>query len=226
MLKMKALVLEDDFSTCYAIVSEIEKLGFIVDKCFDGDCALNNIYSKLYDIYILDINVPNIDGLEVLKYVLNSHPNAATIIISTHVEIAYLQKAFDIGCNDYLKKPFEMEELLLRVQNLIRLSNPQNNSSIINLSQGYTYCLIKNELFYYEANIKLTKVESLLLRILVQNIGNTVSLESIKNYVWDNQEVSPVTIRYWIYRLVKKLKSGMIINVRGEGYRLRKLDIF
>lgn len=223
---MKALVLEDDFSTCYAIVSEIEKLGFIVDKCFDGDCALNNIYSKLYDIYILDINVPNIDGLEVLKYVLNSHPNAATIIISTHVEIAYLQKAFDIGCNDYLKKPFEMEELLLRVQNLIRLSNPQNNSSIINLSQGYTYCLIKNELFYYEANIKLTKVESLLLRILVQNIGNTVSLESIKNYVWDNQEVSPVTIRYWIYRLVKKLKSGMIINVRGEGYRLRKLDIF
>lgn len=226
MLKMKALVLEDDFSTCYAIVSEIEKLGFIVDKCFDGDCALNNIYSKLYDIYILDINVPNIDGLEVLKYVLNSHPNATTIIISTHVEIAYLQKAFDIGCNDYLKKPFEMEELLLRVQNLIRLSNPQNNSSIINLSQGYTYCLIKNELFYYEANIKLTKVESLLLRILVQNIGNTVSLESIKNYVWDNQEVSPVTIRYWIYRLVKKLKSGMIINVRGEGYRLRKLDIF
>lgn len=223
---MKALVLEDDFSTCYAIVSEIEKLGFIVDKCFDGDCALNNIYSKPYDIYILDINVPNIDGLEVLKYVLNSHPNATTIIISTHVEIAYLQKAFDIGCNDYLKKPFEMEELLLRVQNLIRLSNPQNNSSIINLSQGYTYCLIKNELFYYEANIKLTKVESLLLRILVQNIGNTVSLESIKNYVWDNQEVSPVTIRYWIYRLVKKLKSGMIINVRGEGYRLRKLDIF
>lgn len=221
---MRVLLLEDDFSTCYAIVNELEQLGFIVDQCFDGECAMNAIYAKQHDIYILDINVPNIDGYEVLKYILNKHPNAATIMISTHIEIEYLKKAFAIGCNDYLKKPFEMEELLLRIKNIVRLSNTQSNKDEVNLSQGYTYSLLTSELFYYDSNIQLTKIESLLLRILVQNLGNIVSSESIKNYVWDNEEISPVTIRYWIYRLIKKFKSGMIVNARGEGYRLRKLD--
>ncbi len=221
---MRALVLEDDFSTCYAIVNEVEQLGFIVDKCFDGECAMNAIYTKQHDIYILDINVPNIDGYEVLEYILKKYPNAATIMISTHIEIEYLKKAFDVGCNDYLKKPFEMEELLLRIKNIVRLANAQGNKDIVNLSQGYTYSLITSELFYYDSNIELTKIESLLLRILVQNLGKIVSSESIKNYIWDNEEISPVTIRYWIYRLIKKFKSGMIVNARGEGYRLRKLD--
>ncbi len=221
---MRALVLEDDFSTSYAIVSELERLEFIVDQCFDGECALNAIYAKEHDIYILDINVPNLDGYEVLKYIISKHPNAATIMISTHVEIEFLKKAFTVGCNDYLKKPFEMEELLLRIKNIVRLNNTQGNKEILNLSQGYTYSLTASELFYHGLPIELTKIESLLLRILVQNIGNIVSSERIKNYVWDNEEISPVTIRYWIYRLIKKFKSGMIVNARGEGYRLRKLD--
>lgn len=221
---MRALLLEDDFSTSSAIVNEFEAFGFMVDAYQDGEAAMDGIYEKQHDFYILDINVPNFDGYEVLVFIMQKYPNAPIIMISTHIEMEYLKKAFDFGSNDFLKKPFEMEELILRIKNMMRLSNPQGKKDTVDLSQGYYYSLVRGELFYYELNVELTKKESLLLRILAQNIGNVVSLESIKSYVWDDEEISLVTIRYWIHTLMKKLKSGMIVNVRGEGYRLRKLS--
>lgn len=221
---MKVLLLEDDFSTNAAMVHELEEFGFIVDSCLDGESAMNLVYEKKHDLYVLDINVPNFDGYEVLKFIVEKYPNAMTIMISTHIEIEYLKKAFTLGSNDFLKKPFEMEELLLRIRNIMRLANPQGNKEGSDLSQGYTYSLLSGELLYHGLSVKLTKKESLLLRLLVQNLGNVVSFETIQNYVWDNEEVSAITIRYWVCALIKKLKNGMIINVRGEGYRLRKLS--
>jgi DNA-binding response OmpR family regulator len=221
---MKVLLLEDDFSTNSAMVHELEAFGFIVDSCLEGESALDMVYEKQHDLYVLDINVPNFDGYEVLKFIIETYPNALTIMISTHIEIEYLKKAFALGSNDFLKKPFEMEELLLRIRNIMRLANPQGNKEMINLSQGFTYSLLTDELFYHDLAVKLTKKESLLLRILVQNLGSVVNFENIKNYVWDNEEVSSITIRYWVCALMKKLKSGMVVNVRGEGYRLRKLS--
>ncbi|MDD5400003.1 MAG: response regulator transcription factor [Sulfurimonas sp.] len=222
---MKVLLLEDDFSTNAAIVHELEAFGFIVDSCLDGECAMDMVHQKQHDLYVLDINVPNFDGYEVLEFIIERYPNALTIMISTHIEIEYLKKAFILGSNDFLKKPFEIEELLLRIRNIMRLANPQGNKEVIDLSQGYTYSLLTGELLYYDLCVKLTKKESLLLRLLVQNLGNIVSFENIKNYVWDNEEeVSLITVRYWICALIKKLKNGMIVNVRGDGYRLRKLS--
>lgn len=220
---MRVLLLEDDFSTNAAIVHELEGFGFIVDSCHDGECAMDLICQRGHDLYVLDINIPNFDGYEVLKFILDTYPNALTIMISTHIEIEYLKKAFKMGSSDFLKKPFEIEELLLRIKNLMKLTNPQGNRDIIDLSQGFTYSIVGGELFYHNKEIQLTKKESLLLRILVQNIGNVVSFEKIKNYVWDEEDVSSATLRYWVCTLIKKLKNGMIINVRGEGYRLRKL---
>ena len=221
---MKVLLLEDDFSTNAAIVHELEAFGFVVDSCLDGECALDMVHQRQHDLYVLDINVPNFDGYEVLKFIVETYPNALTIMISTHIEIEYLKKAFTLGSNDFLKKPFEMEELLLRIRNIMKLTNPQGNKEIVDLSQGFTYSLLSGELSYHGLCVKLTKKEALLLRILVQNLGNVVGLETIKQYVWDNEEVSSITIRYWVCALMKKLKNGMIVNIRGEGYRLRKLS--
>lgn len=220
---MKVLLLEDDFSTNAAIVQELEVFGFIVDSCLDGECAMDMVHQRQHDLYVLDINVPNFNGYEVLKFIVETYPNALTIMISTHIEIEYLKKAFTLGSNDFLKKPFEMEELLLRIKNIMKLANPQGNREMVDLSQGFTYSLLSGELFYHDLAVKLTKKESLLLRILAQSLGNVVSFEKIQNYVWDDEEVSAITIRYWVCALIKKLKNGMIVNVRGEGYRLRKL---
>jgi len=175
-------------------------------------------------IYILDINVPEFNGIEVLEYIKNRYPNSLVIMISTQIEIEFIKKAFSLGCQDYLKKPFEMEELLLRIKNMIRLLNPDKNEDSVNLSQGYTFSISNHQLYHYGKLIELTRIESLLMRILIQNIGNIVTIETIRAYVWENEEVAPATMRYWIHRLLKKLKNGMIVNTRGVGYRLRKLD--
>ena len=221
---MRAMLLEDDYAFNTLIAEELVRLGFSVDSCFDGECGINAVYTKQHDLYIIDINVPAFDGFEVLKYIREHYSNTPAIIISTHAEIEYLKKAFALGCYDYLKKPFDMEELIVRIHNALRLANPERKENHIRLSQGYSYSLITNELSYHDSPIELTRIESLLLRILIQNIGNVVSSSTIQDYVWDNEEIADSTMRYWIHRLMKKLKSGMIVNVRGVGYRLRKLD--
>lgn len=221
---MRALLLEDDYTFNTLIAEELIRFGFSIDSCFEGECAMDAVYTKQHDLYLLDINVPNFDGFEVLHYTRERFPAAPVIIITTNSEIQYLKKAFDLGCYDYLKKPFEIEELILRIHNALRLANPQKRDNILFLSQGYTYSLITGELFYHETAVELTRIESLLLRILIQNIGNVVSSDTIQSYVWENEEIAPATMRYWIHRLMKKLQNGMIINVRGVGYRLRKLD--
>lgn len=220
---MKVLLLEDDFSTNAAIVHELESFGFEVDSCLDGETAMDMAYKTHYDLYVLDINTPGINGYDVLKFILEVHPDALTIMISTHIEIEYLKKAFDLGSSDFLKKPFEIEELFLRIRNILRLINPLDNKEYYDLSQGYTYSMLTGELFYHGTALKLTRKETLLLRILVKNIGNVVTFEKIKSYVWnEEEEISLATIRYWVCLLIKKLKNGMIVNVRGDGYRLRK----
>lgn len=219
---MRALILEDDYYSNNVISSELRAIGFIVDQCFEGECAMDFVHSKQHDIYILDINVANFDGYDVLKYILERYASAPVLMISTHTEIEYLKKAFSLGCHDFLKKPFEIEELMLRMKNILRIANVNGSDDIVDMSQGYTYSLNTNQLFYYNANIELTKIESLLLRVLVKNIGNIVTLEIIKSYVWDNEEISPTTLRYWIHMVMKKINNGMIVNTRGVGYRLRK----
>ncbi len=221
---MKALLLEDDYCSNSVIANELREIGFNIDACFDGDSAMDLVYTKAHDLYILDINVPGFNGNEVLEYIRNRYPTSLVIMISTHIEIEFIKKAFSLGCQDYLKKPFEMEELLLRIKNISRLLNPDKNEDNVNLSQGYTFSLNNNQLLHYGKLIELTRIESLLMRILIQNIGNIVTIETLRAYVWENEEVAPATMRYWIHRLLKKLKNGMIVNTRGVGYRLRKLD--
>jgi len=220
---MRALLLEDDYTFNTLIAEELIRLGFSVDSCFEGECAINAVYTQQHDLYIIDINVPSFNGFEVLKYIRERYANTPALIISTHSEIEYLKKAFTLGCHDYLKKPFDMEELIIRIHNALRLSNPQQRDDTLALSQGYTYSLITGELYYHDTPVELTRIESLLLRIMIQNIGNVVNSDVIQDYVWNNEEIAPSTMRYWVHRLMKKLKSGMIVNVRGIGYRLRKL---
>ncbi len=220
---MRALVLEDDYICNRVISDELQRLGFIVDRFCEGEAAVDAVHKRQHDFYLIDINVPNLNGYEVLRYIRERYPQTPALVISTNAEIEYLKKAFEAGCHDYLKKPFELEELVLRVYNALRLSRTGHNSDIMDLSQGYSYSVVSGELFFHGNLVELTRIEMLLLRILVHNIGTIVTSDMMREYVWDDKEISPATIRYWVHRLIKKLKNGMIVNVRGMGYRLRKV---
>ncbi len=111
---MKIFLLEDDYSLNEAIKEIIELENHSIDNFYDGENALSNIRYD-YDLYILDINTPNIDGLELLKIIKSTNFKSKVIMISANINIELMKKAYDLGCDDYIKKPFNLEELIFKI---------------------------------------------------------------------------------------------------------------
>ena len=219
---MKALLLEDDFALNKLILNALDEKGFIVHSYLNGIKAAQQILNTPYDIYILDINVPSFDGHDVLVHIRKEYPDAPVIMISAASDIESMQKSYKLGCNDYLKKPFELDELYLRIEYLLKSILKQEITQNTQLAFGYTFCLEKNQLFKHNHEIELTKKEALLMSLFVQNINHTVTSEMIHEYVWESNDVEAVRMRSVIHKLQKKLKAGMINNIRGIGYKLIK----
>lgn len=218
---MKVFLLEDDFSLNKIITNSLKNRGFFVHNYHDGYKAVEMILNNSYDLFILDLNVIGFDGHQILEIIRKSDKNIPVIIISAQIDIENIQKSYNLGCNDYIKKPFDFEELFLRIQYHVQKLKVSDNF-LTNLDNSFTYDLLKQELYYKQQAIELSIKEKLLMTLFVQNINNITSIEMIHEYVWDSKEMEAVSMRSLIHKLKKKLKSGMIINVRGEGYKLIK----
>ncbi len=218
---MKIFLLEDDFSLNRLISKALEDRGFFVTSVDDGYDAMTHVLNNKYDLYILDINVPGFSGHEVLQQVRKVHDNLPVIIVSAQLDIDNISKAYDLGCNDYLKKPFELEELMLHIKYHIKtILNSDVDKDVIDLGSGFSFDLKDQALYKHNHEIVLTQKEKLLLTLFINNLDKTVTSEMIHEYVWDNKEMEAVSMRSMIHKLQKKLKSGMIVNIRGVGYKL------
>ena len=216
---MKILLLEDELMLQSSIYEYLDTLGHQVDCFSDGKIAQHNLDSQEYDLLILDINVPNIDGLTLMKNLNVKDTYTPTIFISADVDINTISEAFDLGAIDYLKKPFHLKELGLRIQK--EISNIQNNKNIyISLSKNYSFSKEKNILFFNKTPQKLTKKQLLIINCLCSNINTIVDLEMLRYDVWDSEPVSDATIRTEISRLRKILNNDFIQNVKGIGYKI------
>lgn len=212
---MKILVLEDNERLAHLIKEALEQKNYHVDLFEDGKVALKAIDNG-YDCFILDINVPGIDGLSILKEIRSMDTTTPAIVISANVELDCIQDAYCKGCDEYLKKPFYMYELELKIE---KLCKPKE--CIIKLPDGFRYHVDK-ELLYNTANeeVKLAKKEILLLNLLVKNLDKTISFERIEQYVWEGELTTTENIRALIKRLRKKLPEETISNQGGVGYKL------
>ncbi len=218
---MKIFLLEDDHSLSSLICSGLQERGFFVSSSKDGYKAMTSILNSQFDLYILDINVPGFDGLDVLKEIRKIHDNVPIIIISAQLDIDNISKAYNLGCNDYIKKPFEIEELMLHIKYHIKTILKSNiDTDIIDLNFGFKFNMKDQNLYKFKHEITLTQKEKLLLTLFIKNLNKTISFEIIHEYVWDNKEMEAVSMRSMIHKLQKKLKSGMIVNIRGVGYKL------
>ena len=223
---MKIFLLEDDYSLNRLITDALDDRGFFVTSVKDGYEAMTNILNNQYDLYILDINVPGFNGQEVLKEIRKEHKNLPIIIVSAELDIDNISKAYDNGCNDYLKKPFEIEELILHIKYHIKtILKNDIDEDIIDLGFGFNFHMQNQTLYKHEHEIVLTQKEKLLLTLFVNNLHKTVSSQMIHEYVWDNKEMESVSMRSMIHKLQKKLKNGMIVNIRGVGYKLISKEI-
>ena len=218
---MKIFLLEDDYSLNRLICNALEERGFFVTSAEDGYYAMTYILNNQYDLYILDINVPGFSGHEILQEIRKMHKDLPVIIVSAELNIDNISKAYDLGCNDYLKKPFELEELILHIKYHIKtILKNDIDKDIIDLGFGFNFHMNNQCLYKHEHEIILTQKEKLLLTLFINNLDKTVTSEMIHEYVWDNKEMESVSMRSMIHKLQKKIKSGMIVNIRGVGYKL------
>ena len=211
---MKIFLLEDDYSLNEAIKEIIQLENHIVDNFYDGDVAFNNI-SNDYDLYILDINIPNMNGLEVLKNIKNKNPKTKVLIISANINIDLIREAYILGCDDYIKKPFDLEELIFKINRYEKKNN------LIYLEENIVFNLLNKELLIDGNILELTKNEKNLLFLLVENLGLKVSYEQIENFVYQGESKSSDAIRSLIKRVRKKIPKEVIFNSLDEGYFIK-----
>jgi len=216
---MKVLVLEDDKSLREVIRDELERMGFRVYSFKNGDDAMDSLMSTTYDLMMLDINVPGIDGYQFLEMIRKSGNETPAIIISSYTDIDHFTKGYELGCNDYLRKPFSLKELELRVKELLKTRKYQTRDSKIELDDGYVFDTENHTLQKADKIVDLVPKERLLVELLVQNRGKAVSVESILDYVWDD-ETNANNLRVLIYKLRKKLGEKLIRNMKGVGYKI------
>lgn len=186
--------------------------GYEVDWVMDGDAACEASWQKRYDLYIFDINVPQINGFDLLEQLRNANDTTPALFISAMTDISAMAKGFRIGADDYIKKPFYPQELLLRLE--ARFLKKQ-----VLLSYGKISYNPKNDEVKKDGKfLSLGDVQLPLLRLFITNIGRTLSKESLFDVM---EHPSESALRVAINKL-KSTTEWEIINIRGIGYRIEK----
>ena len=214
---MKILLLEDELMLNNAITEYLGSIGHIVESFSDGQEVIDNV-DESFDMLVMDINVPTKDGFEILDELNAKNVFIPTIYISALVDIEDITKAYDLGCREYLKKPFHLEELGIKINQILK--KEQQSTSHIKFSKNYSYSKTDNSLYFNNEPQPLTKKQLDIIHILALNINMIVDFERFRVDIWDGENIDNPTIRAEISRLKKSLKEDFIKNIRGLGYKI------
>ncbi len=222
--KIKLLLAEDEAALGQIIKESLETRDFEVLLCDNGDKAFETYKTQQPDVLVLDVMMPKKDGFTLAKEIRSTDPNIPIIFLTAKSQTADVVEGFSIGGNDYLKKPFSMEELIVRVHNLLDHKKTQQNIALIILGD-YSFNFPKQLLTYKnESVIQLTHREAHLLFHLIQNKNQVLDRTLILNKLWGNDDFfNARSMDVFISKLRKKLQKDsnlQILNVRGYGYKL------
>ncbi len=217
---MKVLLLEDDTLLNEIIEEFLLDLDYEVVTTYDGQDALEAIYENKFDLLLLDVNVPSINGLDLLKSLKENSIDIPTIYITSLHTSNDMKNGFEAGADDYIKKPFHLSELELRINNIKRLRQIESNGKT-KLSDTIEYDFDSKILLNNGISSRLSKIEAKVFEYLLKNKNKAVSIEEIANNNWVYDE-SPTdtTIRTYIKNLRKILGKDRILNIKAIGYKL------
>ncbi len=219
--KVRILLLEDDFTLSSIIEEYLSDAGYDVTCAYDGNSALDLAYEKMFDLFLLDVKVPYTNGFDVLRSLRNRNNEAPAIFITSLNTLDDLSAAFAAGCDDYLKKPFELKELELRINALIKRSPLWKNSESIVLNDEISFDPKNGRLAINEENITLPPKEAKILKLLLSRPDEVLSSRYLIDSVWDfDEEASEESLRTHIKNLRKHLGKESIVNLRGRGYQI------
>ena len=222
---MRILIAEDQKDLNKILVKKLTAEGYSVDNCFDGQEALDFLDMAKYDGVILDIMMPKLDGLEVVKHMRTNGDHTPVLFLTARDSIEDRVKGLDLGANDYLVKPFSFEELMARVRAMTR-KTATSNSPVYTLADlsldTNTHSVTRGGV-----NIKLSAKEFALLEYMLRNKGTVLSRDNIENNLWNfDYEGGTNAVDVYIRYLRKKIDDGfdskLIHTVRGTGYVLKE----
>ncbi len=222
---MRILVVEDDQTISSFVAKGLKQAGFAVDQAADGELGLRMALRALYDVVVVDIMLPKLDGLSLIDYMRQKKVNTPVLILSAKRSVDDKVKGFQTGGDDYLTKPFSFTELLVRIQGLIRRSTTASSAAGLTVG-NLSLNLLSHEVTREGEKIELQPREFALLEYLMRNTGNVVSKTMILEHVWD-YHFDPQTnvVDVLVHRLRSKIDRGfeesLIHTVRGVGYVLK-----
>lgn len=217
---MRILLLEDELILKESIEEFLSSKNYIIDSFENSDDAFDAIFTTEYDLLLLDVNVPGeFSGFSLQQELIKEGKNIATIFVTSMTSSDAMLQGYSNGCCDYIKKPFDLIELLLRVQQALKTHCFNTKENFIEICEDYKYDITSNELIHNSKPISLSKREGEILNVFIMNRNKVVSLETLYDKIWDNN-VDSANARVQINNLRRKLPKDIIKNIYGLGYRL------
>ena len=216
----KILLLEDDSNLNDTITEFLQEQGHEVVSIFDGYEAQEKLYESRYDLLLLDVNTPGINGFDLLKEARENEIVAPAIYITSLDSLEDLERGYKSGCDDYIRKPFELKELLIRVETLLKRSFFHEDKELKQISKEIAYDINNNELIVSGKVVNLGNKEARLLKLFMKNEGEVVIHERIYKHLWDfDEEPSDTALRTYIKNLRKLIGKESIVSIKKQGYK-------
>jgi DNA-binding response OmpR family regulator len=220
---MKILLLEDDKILSEIIEEYLVNSSYEVTICYSGYEAEELAYEKSFDLFLFDVNVPDINGFTLLESIRKRGVNTPAIFITSLNTSKDMQDGFASGADDYIKKPFEIQELLLRINNIKRIYNIDSTQKVM-LRENIKFDMLTNTVTNANNIYSLTKKEAQILQYLYTHSYKNISTEELISNVWEYDNMPrDATIRTYIKNLRKYIGEDNIVTVKSIGYRFNKI---
>ncbi len=219
-MDFNVLVIEDDIQLNFVITEYFKMKAYNTTSIHDGIEAIDEIdkiTNRDINLYVIDINLPSLNGIDILKYIREKDSTTPIIIITASLEIENFIKAFEYGCSEYIKKPFHIKELEVRVNKLLN-----HNISNIQFNSDFYYDFNTKSFFFKEKEIELRNKERRLIEVLLQNVNKIVPVEIIYDYVWEGEDKDSFPLRQLLADIRKKLPYNIIKTKIKQGYIIEK----
>jgi DNA-binding response OmpR family regulator len=224
---MRICIVEDEQAIAVPLKRSLEKEGFAVDIAADGNAGLRLIQVNTYDCILLDLHLPVLDGLEVIRRLRNAENTTPVIMLTAKSQVYDKVEGFAYGADDYITKPFHLDELVARIRAVIKRSS-ENTKSRLYLGD-YLFEPKNNRLVREKGKkhtIDLTTKETAILEYLLRNPNQIISTEEILEHVWDSEvDLFTDTVKTHIKTLRQKIdpEKRYLVTIRGKGYSIRQL---
>ncbi len=216
------LLLEDDLQLSDTVKQFLEFKGYEVHCAYDGLQAQNMAYEKHFDLMLLDVKVPHMNGFEFLKFLRDEGKEIPAIFITSLNSVEDVEKGFEVGCDDYIRKPFALKELLVRVESLLKRTFGTHDDKIT-FDNGMVFDTKELILMHDNKRVPLKTKELKLLSLFLQHPNELLNYEKINETLWDyDEEPSSGSLRTYIKTLRSEIGKESIETIKNIGYRFVK----